>query len=410
MPAFPDDRSFLTACWFAGVERVRGEGAVRQTLERSGPERIENLLAVGKAASSMCLGALDRLAPGARGLLVTKYGHVDRKLLEAGRVEIMEAAHPVPDLNSLAAGQRVMDFVASVPKTQNLVVLVSGGASALVEVLPPGFGLSDLENITETLLSHDFDISRINAVRRKISGIKGGKLLSRSRAHSLFVYAVSDVPSDDIAVIGSGIGATGPVADHEPDMPAEFSDLARFQVWDEFMHARPDRTDPSRITQQVIASNTLARNAAARFAAEQGYPVVLNEESLHGPVETVASRVYGALEAGSQGVYVWGGEPTVALPPVPGRGGRNQHLALCLSKWFRGMRNISLIVAGTDGTDGPTDAAGGVIDGRVFDSVPGAEDALKAADSGSFLERSGALFVTGPTGTNVMDLIIAVKS
>ncbi len=402
-----DARAFLTACWSAGVERVRGEHTVRSALEESGPDRIDNLLAVGKAASSMCLGALDRLPPRARGLLITKYGHVDAGLQEAGRMEILEAAHPVPDLHSLAAGRRAVDFVESVPETENLVMLVSGGASALVELLPAGFGLPELERMTGDLLSRGFDITRINSVRRCMSGIKGGRLLARSRTEFLYVYAISDVPSDDIAVIGSGIGAVGPVFEGSRDIPAEFSDLVRVSAWDGLEHARSDRC---RVTQRVIASNTLARKAAARYAAQRGYRVVTNEESLHGPVEEISARIHDVLAGGVRGVYVWGGEPTVVLPTAPGRGGRNQHLALCMARRLRGVRNISLIAAGTDGTDGPTDAAGGVIDGRVFDSLPGGDDALAAADSGSFLERTGALFMTGPTGTNVMDLVIAVKS
>lgn len=400
-------RAFLTACWSAGVERVKGEPAVRRALAASGPDRIDNLLAVGKAASSMSLGALDRLAPRARSLLVTKYGHVDAELRESGRVDVLEAAHPVPDRNSLAAGRRAVEFVESVPEAENLVMLVSGGASALAELLPAGFGLPELEEMTGTLLSRGFDITRINAARRRISGIKGGRLLARSRAGSLYVYAVSDVPSDDLAVIGSGIGATSPVAGRAQDIPTELADLVRVPAWDQPVPARKDR---ARVTQRIIASNTLAREAAARYAAQQGYRVVLNEESLHGPVEEISARIHGVLAGGVRGVYVWGGEPTVVLPAVPGRGGRSQHLALCLARRLRGTRNVALIAAGTDGTDGPTDAAGGVVDGRVFDSAPGGDDALAAADSGSFLERTGSLFTSGPTGTNVMDLVIAVKS
>ena len=246
-------------------------------------------------------------------------------------------------------------------------MLVSGGASALAELCRRDSGLVELEEMTGTLLSRGFDITRINAARRRISGIKGGRLLARSRAGSCMSmpYRTSRRMISRSSAPASARPARSPATRGiSPRSLRTLSGCRHGINW------CPPRKDRARITQRIIASNTLAREAAAHYAAQQGYRVVLNEESLHGPVEEISARIHGVLAGGGRGVYVWGGEPTVVLPAAPGQGGRSQHLALCLARRLRGTRNVTLIAAGTDGTDGPTDAAGGVVDGRVFDSAP----------------------------------------
>jgi glycerate 2-kinase len=139
-----------------------------------------------------------------------------------------------------------------------------------------------------------------------------------------------------------------------------------------------------------------------------GYRVALNEESLYGDVFDLGAEIGAQLRDAGPGVYIWGGEPTVVLPPQPGNGGRNQSLALALAEHLTDKSNITLLVAGTDGTDGPTRAAGGLVDCKTWSDSEAAKDALAHADAGTYLDRHDSLFVTGPTNTNVMDLAIAL--
>jgi hydroxypyruvate reductase len=287
---------------------------------------------------------------------------------------VIESAHPIPDQNSLDAGRALLERLQAMPADSKLLMLVSGGASALAEALPEGMTLDDLRAVTDEMIATGKTIGQINARRKQTSLIKDGKLIAAFGGAEVRVYAISDVEGDGIATIGSGLG-----------------DCHRTT-------ARAEST--------IIASNTIARERAAWRAGELGLEVRLNEEMLYGDVFELAPKIGILLRDPEPGVYILGGEPTVMLPKKPGRGGRNQSLALALAEHIEGRDDISILVAGTDGTDGPTDAAGGLVDGGTWQA--GARDALERADAGTFLEARDALFVTGPTNTNVMDLVIAI--
>ena len=352
--------------WHAGVAAVDGHTATTRALTGLAPDRI---LAVGKAAGSMARAALDHFGP-VPCLVVTKDGHGDDLPAE---VELIEASHPVPDARSLAGGAALRKALERMPPGSRLLLLVSGGASSLAEDPVAGEDLESLAALNNRLLAAGLDIGTMNAERRKVSRIKGGGLLSGFRGAAVQVLAISDVPRDDIAVIGSGIGACpdGPTFDY---------------------------------TCQIVASNQIARTAAAREAGA----VIANEECLYDNVRALAPVIGKRLRDMPSGALILGGEPTVLLPDTPGRGGRNQALALELAREIAGVPGCTVIVGGTDGTDGPTDAAGGIVDGQTW--AAGAADALPRADSGTFLEARNALLITGPTGTNVMDLLVAVKA
>ncbi|MCY4050700.1 MAG: DUF4147 domain-containing protein [Gammaproteobacteria bacterium] len=403
-----DPKKVLKNCWGEGVASVRGEHAVNQALFEYGPQRIDRLLAVGKAASSMCQGAIDFISSNAQCLVITKYGHTDQQIVEDQRFQIMESAHPVPDLNSMKAGILAMNYVESILPSQTFLMLVSGGASSLLEVLSEGLGLEFLKTLTDAMLANGLDINQINSVRTRISLIKGGKLLALCKSKSAHVLLISDVPHDDTAVIGSGIGCTSPSQLIESEIPVEIEEL----LADAGMGMRKNQLIPavSNFSSKVIASNSIARNICEQFANKRGLPVVMNEELLHGAIDEVVNRISKIILSGPSGVYIFGGEPTVVLPENPGRGGRMQHFALSVAKSIRGRSDIHLIAAGTDGTDGPTNAAGGMVDGSTYERDSGADAALVAADAGRYLERVGGLFLSGPTGTNVMDIVIVLKS
>ena len=364
--------------WRAGVDAVDGYSSTRRALKTRAlqtgkPANPDQIIAVGKAASSMMRAALDQFGD-VPSLVVTKDGHGGDL---PAHVRLIEAAHPVPDARSLVAGRAVLEVVAGMQTGAHLLLLVSGGASSLAEDLVAGKTLDDLKALNQRLLGEGLDIGAMNVERRKISRIKGGGLLGHFTGGSVHVLAISDVPGDDLAVICSGLGLA------------------------------PEKRDFARQA-EIVGSNTVARAAAKAEARDLGQRVLACEEALHDDLETLARDLGKRIRGMGRGVMILGGEPTVLLPPNPGRGGRNQALALALARTIAGIEGLVIVVAGTDGSDGPTDAAGGVVDGTTWG--PGAAQALQRADSGSYLAQNNALLVTGPTGTNVMDLLVALRA
>ena len=367
----PRRHDTAVAIWRAGVDAAGGFVATRAALKDARPPDL--VLAVGKAAAAMMQAALDRFGP-VPALVVTKDGHGGTL---PGHVRLIEAAHPVPDRRSLVAGRALRGAVETMAPGSRLLLLVSGGASSLAEDPAPGRTLEDIAALNRELLAGGLDIGAMNARRSRLSRIKSGGLLCHFRGLQADVLAISDVPGDDPGVIGSGIGIA-------PDGHA-------------FGH-----------TFRIVASNATARDAAARAARARGLHVLENQEALHDDLNALAARWGPRLRAMDPGAIVLGGEPTLVLPANPGRGGRNQALALALAREIAGTRGLSVVVGGTDGSDGPTDAAGGIVDGTTWGA--GADSALASADSGSCLQARNALLITGPTGTNVMDLLVALRA
>lgn len=325
------------------------------------------IISVGKAAASMAAAACDVFGE-VPALIVTKYNHGEDAPAHA---ELIETAHPVPDQASLTAGKTLQRAVSQCPLGSHLLLLVSGGASSLAEVLPDHMTLDDLATKTQAMLASGQDIHAMNARRKEISQIKGGKLLEGFKGRKISTLAVSDVEGDDLKVIGSGIGG------------APISHSFEF-------------------TSHIVASNLIARQAAANHVDG---PLLANSETLYENVDTLAPKIAALLRDSANGVHIMGGEPTVILPPNPGLGGRNMALALMIARGIAGTTGIRVLVAGTDGTDGPTDAAGAIVDGDTWDESGAA--ALSQANAAPWLDAKGALFRSGPTGTNVMDLLIA---
>ncbi len=366
-------KALAETLWHKGVEAVGGYTAVRSALATRNMPAPDAIVAIGKAAPAMARAACEAFA-GVPTLIVTKDGHSEDM---PPHVVQMEASHPVPDARSLAAGAKLRQTIEAMGPDSRLLVLISGGASALAEDLVPGYTLDDLMALNKRLLAAGLDIATMNAERRKISRVKGGGLLSVFPGTHATTLAISDVEGDSLDVVGSGIGAM-------PDGPRFGSEI------------------------EIIASNAHARATAEASAKAKGLPVVANEECLYQDVKALAPLLGRRIREMDHGVAIFGGEPTVILPDDPGQGGRNQALALELAREIAGRQDLTILVAGTDGTDGPTDAAGGLVDGTTW--TPDGTDALARTDSGTFLDQRNALFKTGPTGTNVMDLVIAIRN
>ncbi len=372
----------------AAIAAVGGKQATSAALERLVLGERIRLLAFGKAADAMVQGALPHIGERMQaGLLITKHGHLEPGTRSHPLIECHEAGHPVPDAASLKAGEAVCRFVTETADSEHLLVLISGGGSALVESLVDGLDLSDLQARTDALLASGAPIGDINRERRSLSRIKGGGLLSMLGECPVTQLLISDVPGDKLADIASG-----------PMVPDR-------------NHGHGDDQTLSRVETHLVATNTLARAAAAEHARSLGFVVRAVDGSLDGDVNEVADRLMEIRPQAAGEIVISGGEPTVVLPPNPGRGGRNQHLAALMAHHIAGDADAVALVCGTDGTDGPTDAAGGIVNGDTVVAA-GAETlatALQQANAGEWLESAGALVRTGPTGTNVMDLALFAR-
>jgi len=398
-------RADVLGVFHAALGAVHGGTRVSAALRAMNVRGPMRAVAVGKAACAMWEGARDALEAS---LIVTKRGHVTPACAQAG-VTMIEAGHPLPDEQSLCAGEAVLRFITATPPAAPLLFLLSGGASSLMEVLPPGATLADLQRLNAWLLASGWPIDRMNAARRRLSCIKGGRLAVHVRGRRVLQLLISDVPGDAAADIGSGPllpahdEASFPIGELPAALQALFTQASSSVDTATFAH----------IETRLVARLDDALDAAAAAARSAGHEAYLHHERLAGDAATQGQALAAALLQAPPGVHVWGGETTVALPPRPGRGGRNQQLALAAATVLAGYDGICLLAAGTDGSDGPGGDAGALVDGGTlargalegFDAV----DHLRRADAGRFLEASGDLIHTGPTGTNVTDLVIALK-
>lgn len=380
------------------------------------------VLAAGKAAAPMA-AAVERWAGPrlAGGLAVVKDGYG----VPLRQVALREAAHPVPDGRSERAGREALRVVERVPPGALLLVLLSGGASSLLSTPDEGLDPSDLEETTAALLAGGAPIDELNAVRKHLSAVAGGRLALRARARRIEVLAISDVPDDRLDVLASGPFAGD--ASRFADAMAAIDRVGRAR-FPERVVARlqagvrgeceetPKPGDPrlAAVRHTVVANNATALSAAESAARERGWRVHRVTGRLAGEARRAGRRL-AALAASvrsSQRVCLIAGGETVVTVRGSGRGGRSQELALAAACAIEGRSDLALLAAGTDGTDGPTEAAGAYVDGgTVARGVALGIDArarLADNDSHGFFAREGGLLRTGPTRTNVMDLVLAL--
>ncbi len=400
----------LMAYWQAAIQAVNGQSCVTQYFSHQ-PYHHTNtyIIALGKAASAMTLGAINSLGDNVKQAIVfTKYNHSEPALLNHPNVHVLESGHPIPDANSLKSGKAMLDFVKQIPTDAKLLLLISGGASALVEVLPEGFSLASLQALNQELLASGKSINEINLLRKAISTIKGGKFAQMLNGLPTLALMISDVPGDDPSVIGSGLVSPWKNSHRIEALKQDHPELAHI------IHAGPKQefSGFSAIKSHILASNAMACKAVSRLASSKGHKVFYQGQTLHKEIHQTAHEIAQQLILGPPGVYIWGGESTAILPKDHGKGGRNQALALLLAQHVTGRHDIQLLAAGSDGTDGPTDAAGGMVDGRTISNGDKlgwvANDFIHNAYP--YLKATGSLFKSGPTGTNVMDFVFAIKS
>ncbi len=436
----------------AALAAVEPGAAVRRHLQRRGDllivagrtydlSAIERVWVVGggKAATAMTASLHSLLGNRlAGGLVVTKYGHADLRLASAtgaslgsegnGAVEVVEAGHPLPDEAGVAGTRRMADLLTRATGRDLVLAVISGGGSALLTLPAKGLSLADLQKTTDLLLRSGASIVELNTVRKHLSQIKGGGLARLAGGAPVVSLVLSDVVGDPLDAIASGPTAPDPTTFADAWGVLERYDLvegvpAAVRAWlQSGLDGRvADTPKPGaalfeRVQNVIVGSNRLAAEAAVGAAQAWGLNALLLSTFVEGEAREVA-RVAAALAKElvwrdrpvcKPACLVWGGETTVTVRGG-GHGGRNQELALAAALAMEGLPDVKLVALGTDGTDGPTDAAGAVATGetvaraRALGYDPVAH--LENNDAYPFFDALGDLIRTGPTGTNVNDLL-----
>lgn len=394
--------------------------AGREYIRRPGRQIF--VIGAGKASAAMAQAVEGVLGDQVTaGIVVTKYEHS----LELKRITCFEAAHPVPDEQGILATQETIRLLQQARPDDLIICLVSGGASALWIDYPPGSGLADMQKTFLALLHSGADIAEINTIRKHLSGIKGGQLVRHAPLCNWISLIISDVPGDDLAVI-----ASGPAFPDSSSFRDAWHIVEKYQLEQKIPDAiarhlknglaglvpeTPGEDDEifNRVQHCIIGNSRMALLAAKDKAVNLGYSVQAVDEQLTGDATLAAQQIIAQAEAyrgPHPACFLYGGESTVEITQ-PGKGGRNQHLALSALCRLSKPR-ITLLAAGTDGTDGPTDAAGAIADAgqleraAALDLDPQAY--LKMQDAYHFFEATGGLLKTGATQTNVMDLVVVL--
>lgn len=367
------------------------------------------VVGAGKASAAMALAVEQHWQAPLSGLVITRYGHG----APCGKIEIVEASHPVPDANGRDAALRMGELVRGLNEDDLVLCLISGGGSALLAAPAPGLTLADKQSVNRQLLACGAPISEMNCVRKHLSALKGGRLAAAAYPAEVVSLIISDVPGDDPAIVASGPTVPDPTtrADalailrkYKFDLPAH--------VW-AFLETEAAETpkpgDPrfARVRTEMIAAPAQSLAAAAKLARDAGYRVIDLGDRIEGEAREVArEQAAQALATKGPAVILSGGETTVTLKGK-GRGGRNAEFALALAIALGGKANISAIAGDTDGIDGSEDNAGALVTADTLDRARAkgldAVAFLANNDAYGFFEGLGDLVVTGPTRTNVND-------
>ncbi len=364
------------------LEEIRGDRIIERKLRVEGNRlKIENIsfnlnfrrifvIGFGKASGEMALGLEKVLGDRISGGIINTDHPVNLK-----KIKVNICSHPLPDDLTVKKSMEIVNFLSHMRKTDLVIVLVSGGASALFEIPAKGVTIKDIRETVGNMLSRGYDIKKINDVRIKLSAVKGGRLLRYIYPAEHITLVLSDVIGNP-KYVGSG----------------------------------PTYSEDNRYV--VIGDNQEARDTAKKVADNLGFDAKNSTIILHGEPKNMAKDIYQELKESKENVLIWGGETTVDVENSNGIGGRNQELALYLAKFIDG-KDICFSCMGTDGIDGPTDVAGGMVDGmtlrRLKNEAISINKILLNHDSYTALKKLGDLIITGPTGTNVADICIGVK-
>ena len=399
---------------------------IKNSFKDGGFERIV-VVAAGKGAYPMCRAAEEALGDLiSGGVAVTKYGHGG----ELKRIEIFEGAHPLPDAGGARASENIIELLRSSDEKSLVLCLLSGGGSALLVAPAEKLSLDDIQKSTDLLLRAGADIQELNCVRKHLSKVKGGRLAEAAFPSPVISLILSDVIGDPLDIIASGPTSPDPTTFEDALRVIDKYDLKSYIPSSVMTHLQdgasgliketPKEGDEifSKVNNIIVGNNLIALEAASLKAVELGFEAEITSDRLSGDASELASTLaeyavkrQSSLDEGGRLCALSGGETTVVVKGK-GKGGRNMELALVFAEKIKGANGITLLSAGTDGTDGPTDAAGAIVDGDTVIKAAAsgyvAAEYLEDNDSYNFFARTEGLLKTGPTGTNVMDLQIMI--
>ena len=392
------------------IESVKPDEAVRRALKAFAPKGGRVLLvAAGKAAWQMAHAAVEALGRVDGGVVVTKYDHVKG---EIPGVKCYEAGHPVPDENSFAATEKALELVHGLTEKDTVLFLLSGGGSALFEKpLIPG---AELQGITNQLLASGADIVEMNTIRKRLSAVKGGRFAQACAPAKVFSIVLSDILGDPLDMIASGPAVPDTSTCAQALAIAEKYRLKLSEQAQALLKQETPKTLDN-VTTRITGSVRELCAAAAAACRERGYEPILLTDRLCCEAREAGSFLGSIVRThagrGKKLAYIAGGETVVHLTGN-GLGGRNQELVLAAAPALAGLEHCCVFSVGSDGTDGPTDAAGGYVDGQTDAALRTAGwdvfAALQNNDAYHALQAIGSLLITGPTGTNVNDVSVAL--
>ena len=390
------------------IQAVLPDEAVHRALNgRTFPGKVV-LVAAGKAAWQMAKAAAEVL-PIERGVVITKYGHSGGDL---PGLSCFEAGHPVPDENSFRATQAALEMVDGLEETDTVLFLLSGGGSALFE--QPLIPVEELQDITNQLLACGADIVEINTIRKRLSAVKGGRFAQRCAPAQVFSIVLSDILGDPLDMIASGPACPDSSTCADALIIVEKYRLRLSEIARDLLTLETPKA-LNNVETVITGSVRELCSAAAACCRELGYtPLVLTDRLCCEAREAgsfLASMARSHAEDGRSLAFLAGGETVVHLTGK-GLGGRNQEIALAAAPGIAGLENVLVFSLGSDGTDGPTDAAGGMVDGGTFKALQEkgrkVHEVLLENDAYHALQSVNGLIFTGPTGTNVNDVSVVL--
>jgi hydroxypyruvate reductase len=410
-----DPTNALRSAFQAAIDQADPKAAVARhmtALSHNANGRVI-VIAAGKAAPAMLRGAMAQLGQNIEAICVTHKENQDR----IENIPFFNSGHPIPDDVGLKATQMITEILARTTADDHVIALISGGASALLPAPAQGISLADKQALNAALLASGLDIVEMNMIRQQVSTLKGGGLLRQAAPAHVSAYILSDVVGDDLRAI-----ASGPTVAPLGTKTSARERLQQVGAWDTLpasitVHMQgPDVNDDlPKATNTLVGSNRQSVEAAAAHLRPD-FNVIAIDDPLVGDVDTAAHIIITALDnqlpVSAPTAIVWGGETTVQLQG-DGRGGRNQEMALLVAQHLNDCnptQGIHFLSGGTDGRDGPTDAAGAIVDAgtwaRITDAGLDPAALLANNDSYAALQASGDLLITGATGTNVADIQI----
>ena len=434
-----DSRKPVIDIFMAGVECVKPDNLINRYVSISNNvlqieeisfdlSVLRNIYIVGAGKASAAMAKAIENILGTRitaGHIITKYEHsVPLKF-----IEITEAGHPVPDENGLNGTSKILSIVNKAQKDDLVICLISGGGSALLADVPEGCTLEDLKALSSILLKTGADITEMNCIRKHLSKVKGGLLAKAASPARVVSLILSDVIGDPLDVIASGPTAPDPTTfadaisilrkyNIENEIPKQIYHV----LYEGFENKRQETLKESdemlqRTNNLIVGTNLLSLKTAKEKAELLGYESRVITNRLDGDVSEVASFISENIKRAlnekpdKKICLLFAGEPTVKIKGT-GTGGRNQHLALLIAGLMKDLPGVTFLSGGTDGTDGPTDATGAVVDSSTLNNSLNLhldmEKYLNNFDSYNFFKQEGGLIITGPTQTNVMDLMVAL--